>query len=80
MDINELEKFIYSRLEDEFTKKLFKATLLQLGYEENPIKYNSFAFSFRELVRHIFYNLAPDDEVKNCIWYEDNRDVTGLTP
>lgn len=80
MDMNELEKFIDSRLESEFMKKLFIATLLQPKYEENPIKYNSFAFSFRELVRHVFYHLAPNDDVKSCIWYIYNEDViNGIT-
>lgn len=77
---NNLEEYIYKNLRSTFTKELFKASLIQTKYNDNPIRYNSFAFSFRELVRHIFYNLAPDEEVKNCDWYvEDKNVLNGIT-
>lgn len=77
---NNLEESIYKNLKNSFTKKLLKASLLQIKYKDNPIRYNSFAVSFRELVRHIFYELAPNEEVKNCDWYVENDNVlNGIT-
>lgn len=71
---------ISHRINDNFLKDLFKATMLQLNYNDNPIKYNSFAFSFRELIRHILYNLAPDSEIKKCTWYIPNSNSkNGIT-
>lgn len=77
--MRKLEKNINMRLKNEFTKNLFTATLLQLKYTSNPIRYNSFAFSFRELVRHIFYQLAPDEDVENCSWYTNSQISNGIT-
>lgn len=78
--MKELEKLIYKRLDGKFIKLLFKASLLQLEYKNNPIRYNSFAVSFRELVRHIFYELAPDEDIKKCNWYVANCNArNGIT-
>lgn len=72
-EISNYKQIICNNLRNQFAKDLLTATMLQIEYSDNPIRYNSFAFSFRELSRHIFHDLAPDEEVINCDWYNENE-------
>ncbi|WP_338656115.1 hypothetical protein [Sporosarcina psychrophila] len=58
-----------------FEVQLFEASLGNLKIKEDPLRYNNFAYSFRELTRHILKRLAPDAEVKNCQWYVEEQEV-----
>lgn len=45
-----------------------------------PFRLNNFSTAFRELVRHVFDNLAPDEEIKKCDWYKpEPTSRTGVT-
>lgn len=66
-----LTESIKSKLKREFERNLLDASLKGLEDLVNPIRYSNFAFSFRELIRHILSNLSPDDEVLNCQWYKN---------
>lgn len=53
----------------DFERELFQAALTNLYDEGNKLRYNNFAYSIRELSRHILHNLAPDVNIKLCNWY-----------
>jgi hypothetical protein len=63
-----------ARLETEFERRLFEAAVNNLLDAYNPLRFNNFAYATRELVRHILSRLAPDPEVRACIWYKNETD------
>lgn len=64
----------------EFHKKLLAASLKNLEETSNPLSFNNFCAGFRELVRHVLSDLAPDIEIKACHWYElDETSRSGIT-
>jgi hypothetical protein len=64
----------------EFHKKLLAASLKSLEETSNPLSFNNFCSGFRELVRHVLNDLAPDAEIKACSWYEPDKAVrSGIT-
>jgi hypothetical protein len=64
----------------EFHKKLLAASLKNLEETSNPLSFNNFCSGFRELVRHVLSDLAPDAEIKACSWYEpDKTSRSGIT-
>jgi Predicted pPIWI-associating nuclease len=73
-------KSINDRLATQFELDLHEASLKVLEDNKSPIRFNSFAFSFRELTRHILTRLAPDENVLKCQWYENQTDKpNGIT-
>lgn len=66
-------------LNSEFQIDLFDAALASLNDKSNKLRYNNFAYSIRELSRHILYSLSPEINIKNCLWYktltEDDRPI-----
>lgn len=69
-----------AHLRTNFHTKLLDASMRNLADVGNPLRLNNFSSSFRELVRHVFADLAPDADVKKCEWYEpDASSRTGIT-
>ncbi|WP_299881377.1 hypothetical protein [uncultured Cocleimonas sp.] len=68
--ISEIEEY----LEADFEKKLFKASVKYLENKDDLLRLNSFCYSLRELFRHVFLRLAPDNSVKKCSWYAKETD------
>ncbi|MBF0548254.1 MAG: hypothetical protein HQM08_27705 [Candidatus Riflebacteria bacterium] len=66
---------INKRLKTTFEKNLFKASLAALKNIGDPIRYNSFAFSMRELTRHFLNRLAPDEKIIKCSWYNNETKI-----
>ena len=63
-----------------FEAELFEAALKNLSDQANPLRFNNFAYSIRETVRHVLKRLAPDHEVLRCPWYKNETDKTdGIT-
>lgn len=60
-----------------FENRLLDAALQTLDDVDNPLRFNSFAGAIRELNRHVLTRLAPDDHVKQCVWYSDETDKPG---
>lgn len=52
-----------------FEHDLLYAAIKNLEEKSNVLRFNNFAYSIRELSRHILHRLASDEEVKNCPWY-----------
>ena len=69
MDINEFKIEIGKRLSGDFEHDLFNAALYNLNDVDNKLRFNNFAYSLRELTRHILARLAPDKNVLNTAWF-----------
>jgi len=54
-------------LSNQFELDLFEASIASLNDRTNKLRFNNFACSIRELSRHLLYNLAPEERVKNCV-------------
>lgn len=76
--LDELSKeTIESFLAAGFETRLFNASLANLADELNPLRFNNFAYSVRELVRNVFARLAPDESVARCSWYANETKTPG---
>ena len=64
---------------DLFLKKLCKGAIKVGGDKTNPIRGNLVASVLRELAGYVLHSLAPDDEVKRCVWFEQAKDTTTIT-
>ena len=62
-------KGITERLSGNFEHDLFEASLHNLDDSSNKLRFNNFAYSIRELTRHILARLAPDKNVIKTTWY-----------
>ena len=78
-----------TKLQNNFEPKL--ELIAQAGFERNlvracfdnleatgPLRFNNFAYSLRELLRHVFHRLAPDMSVKKCCWYKPDLNRPGF--
>lgn len=57
-------------LSSEFEIGLFESAIYNLNDKGNKLRYNNFAYSIRELSRHFLHRLAPDENVKECVWFK----------
>lgn len=55
---------------DDFARNLLVGAQRVLGDAPNPVRHHMFAATVRELFSYTLHHLAPDDEVKECGWYE----------
>jgi len=72
---------IQPNLINDFERELREASFTNLSDKSNKLRFNNFAYSLRELSRHILKRLSPDDEVLKCQWYKnliENRE-NGIT-
>ncbi len=58
-------------LNDGFEKKLFNSSIYNLEDKNNKLRLNNFAYSMRELTRHILERFSPDKEILKCSWYKN---------
>ncbi|WP_161485842.1 hypothetical protein [Polynucleobacter asymbioticus] len=71
---------LFPLLRNDFQKKLLSATLKNLEDLSNPLCFNNFCSGYRELIRHVLSEMAPDSEIKACAWYApDKTSRTGIT-
>jgi hypothetical protein len=69
-----------AQLKTDFQRDLLDAAVMSIQAKENPLRLNNFSTAVRELVRVVFDDLAPDDEIKQCSWYvPDITSKTGVT-
>lgn len=60
-----------------FEAKLYRAAREELADAANPLRFNNYAYSIRELARHVLHRLAPDSEVVKCDWYKKDPTYLG---
>ena len=58
-----------SFLETDFEKKLFNASVAYIFQPNDPLRFNSFAASMREIFRHVLARLSPDQNIIQCSWF-----------
>ena len=54
---------------NDFQNKLYDCVIANYFDLNNPIRFNNFAYSIRELLREKFDYEAPDEQIKLCTWY-----------
>lgn len=59
-----------SHLETDFEKELFTACLRNYASHGNPLRFHNFAFSIRELIKHIIEKKSPNDKLLQASWYK----------
>lgn len=64
---------------DRFLETICKGAIRAGRDKTNPIRGNLVASALRELATHVLHNLAPDDEVRRCVWFEQATDTKTVT-
>lgn len=81
--IDKFKEKINQIIETPFEKELADTSIAQLDDINNKLRFNNFAYSLRELSRHILQRLAPDDKVKGALWFypvdKNNPDMIART-
>lgn len=73
MNMSKIES-IKEILSDGFETNLYNASIFNLNDKKNKLRYNNFAYSIRELSRHLLHRLAPDENVMLCAWFKVDTD------
>lgn len=73
----ELAEKLKPRLRSAFQQQLLAASLQSAAHVGNPLRLNNFSASFRELFRHVFLTLAPDQQVESCRWFKPDPTARG---
>ncbi|MFL9840457.1 hypothetical protein ABS767_05725 [Sphingomonas sp. ST-64] len=64
---------------DRFLKTVLRGCIKVGKQKSNPIRGNFVAAGLREAVNHIIHKLAPDDEVRGCVWFVPAEDTDTVT-
>lgn len=67
------------RLPDQFSRDLLTGSLLVAHDQNNPVRLHLAAAGLRELFGHILHADAPDDEVRACSWFEQEKNTKTVT-
>lgn len=63
-------------------KTSFEQDLCEAAFDnlqtKSKLRFNNFAYSIRELSRHILHRLAPSDDVQRCSWYKPTKNEKGV--
>ena len=79
-DINSLRADLLEHFpKDRFLKRLLKGVMRVARDKANPIRGNLVASGLREVVGHVLHDLAPDEEVRRCVWFEQATDTKTVT-
>ncbi len=65
--------------QDRFLRKLCKGAIKVGRDKTNPIRGNLVASALRELATHMLHSLAPDDDVRRCVWFKQAKDTKTVT-
>ena len=52
----------------------FEVELVKAAFDNleaiGPLCFNNFGYALRELLRHVFHRLAPDEKIVQCAWFK----------
>ena len=65
--------------EDRFLNELLNGVMRVAKDKQNPIRGNLVASGLREAIGHVLCRLAPDKEVRSCVWFEQAPDTRTVT-
>jgi len=57
------------KLPDDFSRRMLDGALRVLADTGNPVRLHMFAPAVREVMKHTLGVLAPNAEIKDCLWY-----------
>lgn len=63
-------------IKTQFEQELCEAAFDNLQ-TKSKLRSNNFAYSIRELSRHILHRLSPSDDVQRCSWYKPTKNEKG---
>lgn len=64
---------VEGHLSTDFEKALFTECFRTLEQEDSKLRLNHFSASLRELLRHVLERLSPDEEIRDCAWWQEAR-------
>ena len=64
-------------IKTQFEQELCEAAFYNLQ-TKSKLRFNNFAYSIRELSRHILHRLAPSNDVQRCSWYKPTKNEKGV--
>lgn len=64
---------------DQFLRTVLKGCVRVGRDKGNPLRGNFVASGLREVIGHVLHNLAPDPEVRRCVWFEQATDTKTIT-
>ena len=64
---------------DRFLEKICRGAIRAGRDKSNPIRGNLVASALRELATHVLHSLAPDNDVRQCVWFEQAKDTKTVT-
>lgn len=64
---------------DRFLEKLLAGVTRTGRDKKNPIRGNLVASVLREVIGHVLHSLAPDGQVRDCVWFEQAKDTDTVT-
>lgn len=80
MEVDMTDPRITELLTKDFELELYHACLQNAADVGNRLRLSNFAFSMRELMRHVLDRLAPNSSVSQCGWFnQEHRDVGKAT-
>lgn len=65
---------ILSHLSFGFEKDLYQAALNNLSDKGNPLRFNNFAYTMREIITLILSRYSSDEDILKCGWYINETD------
>lgn len=70
-----LTSHVQQHFKVEIERQIFDAAVLGFDSEDNPLRFNNFAFAMRELGRIWLEHLAPKEQIRQCAWFVQNTDL-----
>jgi len=75
-----LQRDVLARLpRDRFLETVFTGCIRVGRDKGNPLRGNFVASGLREASGHVLHSLAPDDEVRRCVWFKQAKDTPTVT-
>lgn len=75
----DLRVTLKDKLPDQFSRDLLFGSLKVANDEENPVRLHLAAAGLRELFGHILNTDAPDEKVRACSWFSQDRNTRTVT-
>ena len=68
---------VKARLTTDFHRSVFAAVVQSFEQYDNPLRVNNFATGLRELTRLVLDYRAPENCIKECAWYVEEKNENG---
>jgi len=72
---NELTHRVRGHFKLDLQREIFDVAVKGFDQEDSPLRLKNFAFALRELGRIWLEQLAPNEKIRACEWFEQNTDL-----